>query len=240
MFRIVTIGKTSRELAPEETVEAMFTTIGCRLEPQGRGTRFPVVMDEVYAGYLTPARAADALKELDEIEACLRGIPVTHIVWSLADLRRRDDTGEAVNHKASNAFDYFIDVDGRPLLARLRDGVQECLNSQQPLRLGEPKETRNGMIVGSALTLAGLAWMQVGHALIPGWSIGWLGSSTARLPVWTFGMDLVMLGAGFLIAAPLPGLSDWFRRRPAALSTVAIVAVIAWLVVCARAGFLPD
>jgi hypothetical protein len=34
--------------------------------------------------------------------------------------------------------------------------------------------------------------------------------------------------------------NDWFRRRPWALIAVALTAVIGWLVVCARAGFLPD
>ena len=240
MFRILTIGKTSRELAPERAVEAMFTTIGCRLEPRGRGTRFPAVMDDLYSGYLTPARAPEALKELEEIEALLRAIPVTQVIWSLADLHCGDDSDEAVNHRASNAFDYFIDVEGRPLASRLREGVQECLNSRQTMRLAYPNETRIGLGVGAALTLIGLAWLFAGRALIPGWTVGWLGNPKSRLPVWTFGMDFVMLGIGILIAAPLPGLSDWLRRRPAALGTVAIVAVIAWLVICARAGFLPD
>jgi 2,3-bisphosphoglycerate-dependent phosphoglycerate mutase len=240
MFRTLTIGKSSRELAPDRAVEAMFTTIGCRLEPQGRGTRFPAVMDDLYAGYLTPARAPGALKELDEIEACLRTIPITQVICSLADLRRGGDSDEGVNHRASNVFDYFIDVDGRPLTSRLRDGVQECLNSQQPMRLGYPGETRNSMVVGAALTFLGFAWLFLGHTLIPGWTIGWAGNPKSRLPVWTFGMDFVMLGIGILIAAPLPGLSDWFRRRPAVLGTVAIVAVIAWLIICACVGFLPD
>jgi hypothetical protein len=60
------------------------------------------------------------------------------------------------------------------------------------------------------------------------------------LPIWTFGMDFVMLGAGIMIAAAFPGVYDWFRRRPPALAVVASAAVLGWLAICARAGFLPD
>ena len=36
--RIITFGKQSRTLATERVVEALFTTIGCRLEPNGQPT----------------------------------------------------------------------------------------------------------------------------------------------------------------------------------------------------------
>jgi len=237
MNQTITIGATSRELGPERVVEALFTTIACRLEPHGRGTRFPAVMDDLYSGYLVPARAANARQELQEIEAALRKIPVGDVVWSLGDLRRGDDAGEPVNHGARNAFDYFVDVNGRPLVTRLRESVQECVNSTQVLRLGSPGDARIILLYGLFLVLLGFAWMILGRAYIPTWS---LRRFTASLPIWTFGMDFVMLGAGFMIAAAFPGVSDWFRRRPAQLGAIAIIAVLGWLVICARAGFLPD
>jgi 2,3-bisphosphoglycerate-dependent phosphoglycerate mutase len=237
--KILTIGGTSHELGPDRVIQAMFTTVSCRLEPQGRGTRFSAVMDDLYSGYLTPGRARDALRELQEIEDALRKIPVSDVVWSLGDLRRGDDANEPVNHRAANAFEYFVDTDGRPLISRLRDGVQECLNSAQVLRLAYPSEGRNGLVGGLILAVLGFAWMFLGRALIPGWVLVPL-TGKGAIPVWTFGMDFVMLGAGIMIAAMFPGVYDWFRRRPAALSAVTITAVLSWLVVCYRAGFLPD
>jgi 2,3-bisphosphoglycerate-dependent phosphoglycerate mutase len=240
MFKILTVGGNSRELGPEQVIQAMFTTVSCRLEPQGRGTRFPAVMDDLYSGYLTPGRAPDALRELQEIEDALRKIPVSDVVWSLADLRRGDDANEAVKHHAANAFEYFVDIDGRPLISRLRDGVQECLTSAQVLRLGYPSESRNGLWGGLVLIVLGLAWMFLGRALVPGRRVASAYNFKAGIPIWTFGMDFVMLGVGIMIAAGFPGVYDWFRRRPWALITLAIAAIIGWLVICARAGFLPD
>jgi 2,3-bisphosphoglycerate-dependent phosphoglycerate mutase len=239
MMKLLSIGGSSRELGPERVVEAMFTTVSCRLEANGRGTRFPAVMEDLYSGYLKPGRALDALRELDEIESALRKIPVSDVVWSLADLRRGDDAKEVVNHQAANVFEYFVDVDGQPLISRLRSGIQDCLNSSQVLRLAYPNEGRHYLLYGSFLALVGGAWMLLGRSLVPGWIVTRSYNRKAGIPVWTFGMDFVLLGVG-LIAATFPGVRDWFRRHPPALSGIAIAAVIAWLVVCARAGFLPD
>jgi hypothetical protein len=233
------VGGHCRELAPEHVVEAMFTTIGCRLEPQGRGTRFPAVMDDLYEGYMKPGRASEALSELAEIEGALRKIPVGDVVWSLATFRR-DDANEPVNHQATNALDYFVDAGGQPLISCLRDGLEECLNTAQVLRLTYRREARDGIVAGLLLTLPGVAWMLLGKAFFPDWYLAPIYSSKAKLPLWTFGMDLIMLGVALMIAQTSPGIRDWFRRRPPALIGVAMIAVVGWLAVCARAGFLPD
>jgi hypothetical protein len=194
-------------------------------------------MDDLYAGYLAPNRAHLAQQELREIEAALRQVPVSDVVWSLADLRRGDDAGEPVNHRATNAFEYFVDADGLPLLTRLHQSVQECLSSTQVLKLTTAGAASGLFCFGLASVLLGVAWLYLGRTLIPNWNVHYL---RARMPLWTFGMDLVMVGVAFAVGAAFPGVSDWFRRRPAALSALAITCVIGWLVVCARAGYLPD
>jgi hypothetical protein len=204
-FKLLTVGGNSRELAPDRVIEALFTTIGCRLEPQGRGTRFPAVMDDLYSGYLTPGGAPDALRELQEIEDALRKIPVSDVIWSLADLRRGDNANEPVNHCAANAFEYFVDTDGRPLISRLRDGVRECLNSAQALRLAYPSEARGFLSYALFLAVLGFAWLFLGRALVPGWVLA-RHTVKGAIPIWTFGMDFVMLGIGIMTAAVFPGV----------------------------------
>jgi hypothetical protein len=163
-FKILSVGGQSRELAPDRVVEALFTTIGCRLEPQGQGTRFPAVMEDLYSGYLAPGRAAATLRELQEIEDALRKIPVSDVVWSLADLRRGDDAKEAVNHRAANAFDYFVDIDGRPLIWRL-------------------SERRDALAAGVALAALGFGWTLLGRALVPRWVVTYSCTDKGGIPI---------------------------------------------------------
>jgi 2,3-bisphosphoglycerate-dependent phosphoglycerate mutase len=239
MIKMLTVGERSREFGPDQVIDAMFTTISCRLEPQGRGTRFPAVMDDLQSGYLAPARAHDALRELKEIQGALLKIPVSDVVWSLADMRRGDDAKEAVNHRASSVFEYFVDTNGRPLISLLQDGVQECANCSLVLRLAFPTESRDGLLGELFFVSLGAGWMFVGSVFFPRWVLVSL-TGKGALPLWTFGMDFVMFGVAIMIAAAFPSVSDWFRRHPLALISVAISAVLGWLVVCARAGFLPD
>jgi hypothetical protein len=239
MIKILSIGERARELGSDLVLEAMFTTISCRLEPRGKGTRFPTVMDDLYSGYLAPSRAKDALRELREIETALREVPVSQVIWSLQNLRGGDDPDQPVQHRAANLLEYFVDVDGHPLIARLQDGVQECLSTSQVLRLAFPTESRDGLLGGLFFVVLGVAWMFLGRAFVPAWVLV-SHAGKGAIPLWTVGMDFVMLGVAIMIAAVFPGVRDWFRRHPLALIAVAITGVLGWLVVCARAGFLPD
>ena len=234
----LSVNGQSWELGPDHIVEAFFTTVSCRLEPQGRGTRFPAVMDDLYSGYLLPRRAAVALQELEQIEAALRTLPVDRVVWSLTNMQW-DDSQEPVDRHAADSFHYFIDKEGQPLLLRLRAAVQACANANQPLRFASAQESLFGVVSGLVCALLGIGWMFSGRAWFPNWSLHRIGMN-ASLPLWTFGMDLLMSGAGLMIAYGLPGVRDWFRRHQPVFLAVVLIAPIAWLVICARAGYLPD
>jgi hypothetical protein len=239
MVKTVSVGGDSSELAPQHVMDALFTTISCRLEPQGRGTRFPAIMDDLYSGYLRPGSAAKALQELREIEAALRKVPVDRVVWSL-QMMQCDDSQEPVNHHAGDSFEYFIDQHGHPLISRLREAVQECMNTSRVLRLVSGKEGVQGTLYGLFCALLGVGWMVIGRTWFPHWHLQRIGMNSATMPLWTFGMDLVMAGVGLMIAFACPGVRDWFRRHQAVFMAVVLSAPIVWLVICARAGYLPD
>jgi 2,3-bisphosphoglycerate-dependent phosphoglycerate mutase len=239
IVKTVSVGGQSRELAPEHVMDALFTTISCRLEPQGRGTRFPAVMDDLYSGYLQPGRAPKALQELQEIEAALQKVPIDRVVWSLQKMHC-DDSREPVNHHAGSSFEYFVDQDGQPLIWRLRDAVQECLSRGRVLRLVHDKEAVQGTLYGLFCALLGVGWMLAGRAWFPNWNLQRAGMTNAKMPLWTFGMYLVMTGAGLMIAFACPGVRDWFRRHQPVFMAVVLILPIVWLVICARAGYLPD
>jgi hypothetical protein len=69
-----------------ELLFAFFSTVRARLETEGWGSRFPIVMNELYFGELAPERAPAALAELDQIREELRGLPASALVWDAEDL----------------------------------------------------------------------------------------------------------------------------------------------------------
>jgi hypothetical protein len=123
------------EIAPDHVLRALFATISYRLEPDGWATRFPVVLDQLQQGSLDAGRADQALTELEQIEAQLRSLPPDLVVWSLDDLRVRNDSKQPVNHNAKNIYDYFIARDGTPLVHKLREIVLECRSQGQRVKV---------------------------------------------------------------------------------------------------------
>jgi len=96
------------------------------------------------------------------------------------------------------------------------------------------------VIAGLILAAIGAVWMGFGHLLIPRWAIPNLYEKSGGLPIWTFGMYVVLMGAGIELAALFPRMGVWFGERPLALLGVAIAAVVGWLIVCAQMRFLSD
>lgn len=58
------VGKEGYEIGTVSFFKSFFSTIYVHLEAERWGSRFPVVMKELYSGRLKPERANDALREL--------------------------------------------------------------------------------------------------------------------------------------------------------------------------------
>jgi Immunity protein 70 len=242
IIKLLSVGEHSAEFASETLISVLLTNIR-RLEPQGSGSRFPTLMTNLEFGSLTPRLAELALRELATIEAELRQVPVKNVVWKLGNGLSVDPAAQPVNRQAANVFEYFVDASGQPLISRLLDGVHECLRSGQRMRLTSPNtgaQKALGFGIALALVFSGAAWMVLGRLWFPRLAISPIYNRAAAIPVWTFGMDLVLLGVGIMVPMIWPAIGDWFIRYPLALIGVAIVAVIGWLVICSSAGFLPD
>lgn len=124
---------------PEHTLEAFFATVSYRLEPEGRATRFPVLMKQLYAGTVEPHEALTAARELETVGRELKALSPDRAVWNLQDLTPLDPTGQPLNAAAGSLDEFFITSEGRPLLSALREAVDDCRRLSQPLKLEAPR-----------------------------------------------------------------------------------------------------
>jgi len=107
----------------------------------------------------------------------------------------------------------------------------------------EPESLRDrlkGVAMGLLFFLLGAGWMWAGHRWVPTWAIDEVYSHGSGIPVWTFGMYLVVIGLVVAGTAPLPRLRGWLSRHMGFNIFASIAAVILWMVVCAWAGFIKD
>jgi len=215
--------------APPEIVEALFATISYRLEPGGRGTRFPIVMNSLFAGRLDSRDAGAALIEIGHIEAGLRELTIDRVVWSLTDLRRFDDSSLPVNHSAASVYEYFAAEDGRPLLAHIRESIERSMSIGKGVTF-HSEERRVSVRSAAALIVIGVVWTVVGRVFFPHSILVHPGVAGGPL-IWPFG--LLMLGGGLilLLMALRPRFDEWLRRHAAfvAVGSVLVVAAFVYL-----------
>lgn len=223
------VGNTTIGLGDINVVEAFYNTTSYRLEPEGWGTRFPVLMDELFEGRVSASSAIRALKELDVVERELSELPRKKVIWDVHDRRPMEDTFLRVNHDATNLRDYFVRSDGTPMV----DAIRQALETAR--RTGQTVTIRGGLhglksIKGLAVVGFGLLFALVVGLFFPNAILGARsGPRGSGALLWPFGLLTAFGGVLMLLAARYPSLMAWARRR----YPVVIIAAIALLV-----GFL--
>lgn len=113
---------------PGHFLYAFFSTIAGNLEPDGWGSRFPILMKQLYAGGLLQSDAADALAELHIVRRELAEIPPARVIWSFEDRTQHPPWGDDIAPDIDSLATYFVTAHGRDLivlLAEVFEALQE-------------------------------------------------------------------------------------------------------------------
>lgn len=97
-------------------LRSFFSTVYVRLEQGNWGSRFPVLMRELYSGSLVDARVGQAREELKMIRSELGSFKPTDAVWDYENLAARPPWGDNIAPTITSLANYFWTADGEPLL----------------------------------------------------------------------------------------------------------------------------
>ena len=114
---------------------AFFSTVRTRLEPDGWGSRFPVVMNELYGGELSGESAPKAVAELDQIREELRKLPPSKLVWDAEEPSKQPPWGENVRDDVDDLASAFTTHDGRGLFEIFDEAVGYAARAGAPLHV---------------------------------------------------------------------------------------------------------
>ena len=84
-----------------------FSTVSYHLEYRKWGSRFPVIMNEVYQGYLLPEHAEQAREELSVITAELKNLKPHQIIWDIDDLSKEPPWEVPISEEITDLANYF-------------------------------------------------------------------------------------------------------------------------------------
>jgi Lon protease-like protein len=127
------VGDVSWRVGSPDLLHAFFSTISVRLEPDGWGTRFPRLLNDLYQGDLAAGAVDRALDELLRARRELAALPPYAVVWDADDRSVAAPWGNAV--AAPDLSHCFWTPDGRSLFdvvasarVRLRDEPHTTLS----------------------------------------------------------------------------------------------------------------
>jgi 2,3-bisphosphoglycerate-dependent phosphoglycerate mutase len=121
------LGNVSDEVGTPDFFHAFFSTISGNLEPAGWGTRFPVLLRELYQGELGKVNVQKARMELVQIQTEMRGLPPERVIWDFDDRSKRPPWGNDISPDITDLSNYFVTSTGRDLI----DVIGECLDELQ-------------------------------------------------------------------------------------------------------------
>ena len=217
---VLSTGSFSRDIGAKPHLDAFFDTVGCRLEPAGRATRFPAIMADLFGGVLTAERAPAALAELSEIERGLRALPPAKVL------------GRAIVLRGASAYECLASSDGRPLLEHIRAAVQESARTGSFLEVSVSQGNRAQFQTALMTALFGVAWVVIGRKFFGNWilvSIGQNRQDHSGLYIWSLGYLFMGSSAAVALTTFFPLLRVWFQRRIWATLIVVLALIAGWI-----------
>ncbi|MBL8867522.1 MAG: immunity 70 family protein [Planctomycetia bacterium] len=119
------VGNIIDEVGTHDFLHAFFSTMSYHLEPNGWGSRYPELMNELYQGKLDSSKAWKVLKDVEAIRLELKRHLPREVVWDIEDINKVPPWGNELSSEITDLSNYFVTSTGRDLFGVLI----ECLTA---------------------------------------------------------------------------------------------------------------
>ncbi|MEC2077029.1 immunity 70 family protein [Metabacillus fastidiosus] len=123
------------ELGHSDFVHSFFSTISYHLEKEGWGTKYPLLMDELYNGKLSWIDVSDVKADLIEIEQKLLKYSPEYVVWDIDDLSKAPPWGDKMNPQIKSLANYFAAANGRTFFEVIRVAMDVAKEDKCDIKL---------------------------------------------------------------------------------------------------------
>ena len=106
------VGNSFYDIGEGALLHSFFSTISHNLEPKGWGTKYPLLMNELYHGSLKWKKADKVIESLQSIKESFTHISTDKVVWDIEDLSIEPPWGINLNNPYVNDLsNYFVTND---------------------------------------------------------------------------------------------------------------------------------
>lgn len=114
------------QIGTGDFLHSFFSTVACNLENGQWGSRFPVIMNELYQGKLARENIDKATKELRVIKQELQKFGPEKIVWDIDDLSKQPPWGRNISKDITDLSNYFVTSGGDDFLTVFAHALEKA------------------------------------------------------------------------------------------------------------------
>jgi hypothetical protein len=113
-------------------LHSFFSTIAYNLEDNNWGSKYPVIMNQLYQGEIDCEELDIALVDLEDIYQSLKKFSVEKVVWDIEDLTKRPPWGNNISKDITDLSNYFVTSEGEDLITIFRHALEKAkeMNTQ--------------------------------------------------------------------------------------------------------------
>lgn len=116
-------------------LHSFFSTVAVNLEGGKWGSRFPVLMNELYQGKLPVEKADIASEELNTIREELKKISPDKVVWDIDDLSKQPPWGKNISKDITDLSNYFVTSDGEDFISIIFKALNDSKEMNAPVEI---------------------------------------------------------------------------------------------------------
>ncbi|WP_397537129.1 immunity 70 family protein [Rummeliibacillus pycnus] len=122
------------ELGHRDFVHSFFSTISYHLEKERWGTKYPLIMNELYNDKLNWDDVSVAKVNLIEIEQELSKYMPEQVIWDIDDLSQKPPWGDKIRPKVTSLANYFATTSGKTFIEVLLTAMDVAEEDKCDLR----------------------------------------------------------------------------------------------------------
>ncbi len=126
----LSVGDNYYSIGGSDFFHSFFSTISYYLEPNGWGTKYPLLTQNLYRGKLSYDKSSEARENLCEIQKLLKTFPPNKVIWNIDNLSQRPPWGNNISSDITNLSNYFITNDGEDLFEVLDSAIEYSISNQ--------------------------------------------------------------------------------------------------------------
>lgn len=105
---------------------SFFSTVAYNLENQKWGSKFPVIMNELYQGELNSTHIPEAINELEQIKQGLAKLSPDKVIWDIKKLSAQSPWGTNISSDITNLLNYFVTSDGEDFITIFNHALEKA------------------------------------------------------------------------------------------------------------------